>query len=841
MVNVKHGEQTIAEGIHTAISYEYADLTARLSAGSFKAADKNKLAIQLDDNSVWILLDPLTPTWGTVTSGGGSSGVQIASKKYSSGTIAAGRFVYIAGYDGTFLLIEEALADGYETMPSIGITSASITDSVSGYVKTQGLIESLVDTSSFYIGESLYLSSVTPGEVTNIEPTNSDLVQLLGFVESIGNPGNIIINSYEPRWVATNAPAEITDSTNTLGTVNKAAKEDHTHSHGNRGGGSLHAVATPLSDGFLSATDKAALDALEMGNVTVPVRNETGSVLLKGRAVYVTDWDSPTQVVLVDYADKDDSNKRPAIAVLNTDIPNNTTGTGTLQGIVIDVDTSTFATTDQLVLGNNGAFVRPPPDNTLFTGEVQNLGFVGRVHASQGTIVVAIDGLNPVIGDQVFALAGTSGSPSNTNKYVTNSDTRMTDDRTASGLRTTTGIVSISGATAPTLGQTLVATSGTNATWQTVTFGDVFGPASSTNNAVARFDLTTGKIIKNSIVLIDDTGIITGVSTVNGVTIETHASRHNPGGADALALGIPVAIADANAAGTATSFVRSDHVHALGGTVGGDLNGTLPNPTVKDLTITSEVQGSILYFNGSNWVQLSPGTSGEVLKTQGAAANPIWDSVLTAPIDPTEDGYVAIGDAGDLVYVGGVNDGDVLTWNDSLKTWEPQIINSKKLVIVEFTLTDDINNSTQWFTTWRGSGGDTSSQKLSGSNTGLQNQNACSPFQVPFNSTIIKALLTLKGAGVQNGSVTYPVSYQVDLFSEGFTSETKIGDIDFSISNSYTVGTYSVGDTNFKGSTTLSIDVNEGDMLALKFINGTGASLVGQTRNAFITLLLEER
>lgn len=38
------------------------------------------------------------------------------------------------------------------------------------------------------------------------------------------------------------------------------------------------------------------------------------------------------------------------------------------------------------------------------------------------------------------------------------------------------------------------------------------GAASSTDNAVARFDSTTGKIIQNSVVLIGDTGIITGAS-----------------------------------------------------------------------------------------------------------------------------------------------------------------------------------------------------------------------------------------------------------------------------------------------------------------------------------------
>lgn len=46
--------------------------------------------------------------------------------------------------------------------------------------------------------------------------------------------------------------------------------------------------------------------------------------------------------------------------------------------------------------------------------------------------------------------------------------------------------------------------------------------------------------------------------------------------------------------------------------------------TVTDLTITSEAQGDILYFNGTNWVRLAAGTSGNFLKTNGAGANPAW-------------------------------------------------------------------------------------------------------------------------------------------------------------------------------------------------------------------------
>jgi len=63
-----------------------------------------------------------------------------------------------------------------------------------------------------------------------------------------------------------------------------------------------------------------------------------------------------------------------------------------------------------------------------------------------------------------------------------------------------------------TSGQALVTDGSGVLSWSTAASGDVYGPGSSTDNAVARFDGTTGKLLQNGVVIVGDTGAVTGVT-----------------------------------------------------------------------------------------------------------------------------------------------------------------------------------------------------------------------------------------------------------------------------------------------------------------------------------------
>lgn len=75
---------------------------------------------------------------------------------------------------------------------------------------------------------------------------------------------------------------------------------------------------------------------------------------------------------------------------------------------------------------------------------------------------------------------------------------------------------------------------------------------------------------------------------------------------------------------TGTELVEVTQSGATKAATVAELLALQPLDGLSDVTVTSAAQGAILYRASSGWVHLAAGTSGQVLTTAGAGANPSW-------------------------------------------------------------------------------------------------------------------------------------------------------------------------------------------------------------------------
>lgn len=124
--------------------------------------------------------ETFTPSkWVSV--GGGLTQDLIEVRNTTGSLISKGSAVYVSGSSGNKTLITAAEADAISTMPSIGLVLADISNNSDGFVVVQGIITGL-DTSSFLVGDTLFVSALTAGDLTSTAPVHPNLRQSMGVV-----------------------------------------------------------------------------------------------------------------------------------------------------------------------------------------------------------------------------------------------------------------------------------------------------------------------------------------------------------------------------------------------------------------------------------------------------------------------------------------------------------------------------------------------------------------------------------------------------------------------------------------------------------------------------------
>jgi len=134
------------------------------------------------------------------------------------------------------------------------------------------------------------------------------------------------------------------------------------------------------------------------------------------------------------------------------------------------------------------------------------------------------------------------------------------------------------------------------------------------------------------------------------------------------------------AKGTDGQVLVSDGTDASWGTLAGDVSGQFDATTVTDLTISSEADGDLLQFDGSNWVRVAKGTDGQVLVSDGTDAS--WGTLAgdcSGQFDATQVTDLTISSQadGDLLQFDGSNwirvakgtDGQVLVSDGTDASW----------------------------------------------------------------------------------------------------------------------------------------------------------------------------
>jgi hypothetical protein len=179
-----------------------------------------------------------------------------------------------------------------------------------------------------------------------------------------------------------------------------------------------------------------------------------------------------------------------------------------------------------------------------------------------------------------------------------------------------------------------------NPEWNTIPTYDVTGTNTGDQNV-----FSVVAVAGQPNIVADTTSDTLTIASDSNITVTTNATS------DTLTIAL-------------TSMNASTIKARITGSTGAPEDATITQ--VLDLTGGS-AQGSILYRGASTWTALAPGTSGQLLQTQGAGANPAWATISTSgltvgtsAISGGSSGRVLYNNSGVLGELGTTGSGNVV-------------------------------------------------------------------------------------------------------------------------------------------------------------------------------------
>lgn len=156
-----------------------------------------------------------------------------------------------------------------------------------------------------------------------------------------------------------------------------------------------------------------------------------------------------------------------------------------------------------------------------------------------------------------------------------------------------------------------------------VTFVQDSTDMSVTDNAIPRWNGTTPNLIENSAAILDDSGNLTGIAsaTLSGILkLGSGPTTINDSAGKILSAAL-------NTVGVAQGGTGATTLAAGSVLIGAGTGAVTTSTGTLFLDSLGSTQGNILYRNGSTWVALAPGTSGQVLTSSGSGANMAWTTI----------------------------------------------------------------------------------------------------------------------------------------------------------------------------------------------------------------------